>query len=136
MSGLYGGDILTLAGSLRDGALAAPTGTARKTAKLCGSEAEVDVRVEDGRIADFAQRIRACALGQASAAILAANVEGATCAEVRAARDQLHAMLKLDGDTPEGRFADLAKLREVKNYPARHASTLLPFEAAVAACGE
>lgn len=134
MSDLYSTDIITLAQSLRDGALANPDASVRKVSKLCGSEVEVDLSMVDGVISGFAQRVRACALGQASASILAAYIEGATCAEIQAARDALHAMLKLDGNAPEGRFAALGKLRDVKNYPARHQSVLLPFEAAAEAC--
>ena len=88
---------------------------------------------DDGRVVDFAQDVRACALGQASAAVLGANVIGADLAEIRSARDALRAMLKEGGPAPLGRFADLAVLEPVKDYPARHASTLLAFEAAVEA---
>ena len=134
MSDLYSGDILGLAQGLRDGTLAAPDASVRRVAKLCGSEIEVDLCVADGVVTEFAQRVRACALGQASAAILAKHVVGASCAEVAAARDALHGMLKLDGAAPLGRFAELGVLEGVKAYPARHASVMLAFEAAVEAC--
>jgi NifU-like protein involved in Fe-S cluster formation len=131
---LYSAQILTLAANMpRAGRLAAPDASAQKTAKLCGSTIVVDVAVEGGVVTDFAQDVRACALGQASAAILGARVVGADLAEIEMARDALRAMLKTDGPAPVGRFAELAVLAPVKDYPARHASTLLAFEAAVEA---
>ena len=133
---LYSDDILTLAQSLRDEALAAPDATVRRVSKLCGSEVELDLTLIDRVVTGFAQRVRACALGQASAAILKATVKGATCAELTSARDALHAMLKSDGPPPEGRFAALSRLKGVRDYPARHQSVLLPWEAAAEACRE
>jgi len=131
---LYSDRILALAANMpRAGRLDAPDASSEKTAKLCGSKVTVDVRVKDGRIVDFAQDVRACALGQASAAVLGANVIGADAEEIALARDALSAMLKSGGPAPQGRFADLAVLELVKDYPARHASTLLAFEAAAEA---
>jgi len=127
---LYSDRILTLAANLpRAGRLEAPDGSAERTAKLCGSWIAVDVRVTDGRITDFAQDVKACALGQAAAAVLGAHVVGATPEEVLAARDAFRAMLKAGGPPPAGRFADLAVLAPVRDFPARHASTLLAFDA-------
>ncbi len=131
---LYSAKILKLAADMpRAGRLAAPDASSEKIAKLCGSKVTVDVKVENGVIVDFAQDVRACALGQASAAILGAHVIGARIAEIEVARDALSAMLKADGPAPSGRFAELAVLEVVKDYPARHASTLLAFEATVEA---
>ncbi|TCS18181.1 iron-sulfur cluster assembly scaffold protein [Caulobacter sp. BK020] len=131
---LYSARILGLVANMpRAGRLAAPDASAEKTAKLCGSRIVVDVTVRDGRVTDFAQDVAACALGQASAAILGAQVVGADLAEIELARDALRAMLKSGGPPPEGRFAELAVLEPVKDYPARHASTLLAFEATVEA---
>ena len=131
---LYSARILTLVANIpRAGRLPAPDASAEKTAKLCGSRIVVDVRVEDGKVVDFAQDVAACALGQASAAVLGAQVIGATLGEIELARDALRAMLKTNGPPPAGRFAELAVLEPVKDYPARHASTLLAFEAAVEA---
>jgi len=87
------------------------------------------VAVADGRVADFAQEVKACALGQAAASVLGSNVVGANLEELETARRQLRAMLKDGGAAPDGRFADLALLEPVKDYPARHASTMLAFEA-------
>jgi NifU-like protein involved in Fe-S cluster formation len=89
----------------------------------------VDVVVDGDRVADFAQEVKACALGQASASVLGSNVIGASLSELELVRNQFRAMLKADGPPPDGRFADLSMLAPVKDYPARHASTLLAFEA-------
>jgi len=131
---LYSARILGLVANIpRTGRLAAPDASSEKTAKLCGSRIVVDVVVENGRVTDFAQDVSACALGQASAAILGARVIGADLSEIELARDALRSMLKSGGPPPEGRFAELAVLEPVKDYPARHASTLLVFEATVEA---
>ncbi|MDE2486929.1 MAG: iron-sulfur cluster assembly scaffold protein [Alphaproteobacteria bacterium] len=127
---LYSAKVLALAANLpRLGRLAEPDASAEKISKLCGSRVTVDVKVDGDRVADFAQDVKACALGQASASVLGANVLGASVQELESARDQFRAMLKEGGSPPEGRFADLAMLAPVKDYPARHASTLLAFEA-------
>ena len=131
---LYSARLLKLAANLpRVGRLADPDATSEKVSKLCGSRATVDVKVEGDRVADFAQDVKACALGQASAAVLGAHVIGASLAELETTRDAFRAMLKADGPAPEGRFAELALLAPVKDYPARHTSTLLAFEAAAEA---
>lgn len=131
---LYSARLLKLAANLpRVGRLADPDATSEKVSKLCGSRVTVDVKVEGDRVADFAQDVKACALGQASAAVLGAHVIGASLAELESTRDAFRAMLKADGPAPEGRFAELALLAPVKDYPARHTSTLLAFEAAAEA---
>ncbi len=137
MDDLYSSRILQLAADMpRAGRLIAPDASAERTAKLCGSRIRADVIVADGRVVDFAQDVEACALGQAAAAVLGANVIGATAYEIEDARDALRGMLKNRGGPPKGRFADLAVLEVVRDYPARHASTLLAFEAAAAATNE
>lgn len=131
---LYSAKLLKLAANLpRVGRLAAPDGSAEKVAKLCGSRVVVDVAVDGDQVVDFAQDVKACALGQAAAAVLGANVVGARLEEIEVARDAFRAMLKEGADAPDGRFSDLKMLAPVKDYPARHASTLLAFEATVAA---
>jgi NifU-like protein involved in Fe-S cluster formation len=131
---LYSAKLLKLAANLpRVGRLADPDASAEKVSKLCGSRIVVDVKVEGDRVADFAQDVKACALGQASAAVLGAHVIGASLEELETTRDAFRAMLKAGGPAPEGRFADLALLAPVKDYPARHTSTLLAFEAAAEA---
>jgi len=132
---LYSAKILRAAANMpRAGRLAAPDASAEKVAKLCGSRVTVDVVLKDGRIADYAQDVKACALGQAAAAIMGEHAVGASIDEIETARDALRAMLKAGGDPPEGRFADLAMLAPVKDYPPRHASTMLAFEATAEAC--
>jgi len=127
---LYSAKLLKLAANMpRAGRLAAPHASSEKVAKLCGSRVVVDVTVDGDRVADFAQEVKACALGQAAASVLGSNVVGASLGELETARKQLRAMLKDGADAPDGRFADLALLAPVKDYPARHASTMLAFEA-------
>jgi NifU-like protein involved in Fe-S cluster formation len=132
---LYSAKILGLAANMpHAGRLPAPQASAEKVSKLCGSRIVVDVALDDqGRVADFAQDVRACALGQAAAAVLGDRIVGADLAEIETARDALRAMLKSGGPPPEGRFSDLSVLQPVKDYPARHASTMLAFEAAAEA---
>jgi NifU-like protein involved in Fe-S cluster formation len=127
---LYSAQVLKLAANLpRSGRLAHPDASAEKVSKLCGSRVVVDVALEAGRVADFAQEVKACALGQAAAAVVGAHVIGATLEELEDARGRFRAMLKEGGPPPEGRFAELALLAPVRDYPARHASTLLAIEA-------
>lgn len=131
---LYSARILRLVAHMpRAGRLAAPDASSEKVSKLCGSRITVDVKMADGRVGDFAQDVQACALGQAAAAVLGENVIGATPEELEFAREGLRAMLKAGAPAPEGRFADLAVLEQVRDYPARHASTMLAFEAAAEA---
>lgn len=129
---LYSARLLKLAANMpRAGRLAKPQGTSEKVAKLCGSRVVVDVVLDGDRVADFAQDVKACALGQAAAAVLGTHVVGASLSEIEMARDAFRAMLKDGADAPVGRFSDLSMLAPVKDYPARHASTLLAFEATV-----
>jgi NifU-like protein involved in Fe-S cluster formation len=131
---LYSAKILSAAANTpRAGRLALPDGSSEKISKLCGSKITIDVAMADGAVSDFAQDVKACALGQAAAAVLGAHIIGATEAEIVGARDALYAMLKAGGPPPQGRFSDLAMLEPVKDYAPRHASTLLAFEAAVEA---
>jgi NifU-like protein involved in Fe-S cluster formation len=127
---LYSANLLRLAANMpRAGRLAAPDASVEKIAKLCGSRVVVDVVVDGGLVADFAQEVKACALGQAAASVLGAHVVGASLPELEVAVKQFRAMLKTGAPAPDGRFSDLAMLAPVKDYPARHASTLLAFEA-------
>lgn len=132
---LYSAKILGLAANMpHSGRLAAPDASSEKVAKLCGSRVIVDVKMDGDRVVDFAQDVKACALGQAAASVLGEHVIGATLGEIEVARDAFRAMLKAGGPSPTGRFADLAMLEPVKDYAPRHASTLLAFEATVEAC--
>ncbi len=131
---LYSREILRRTTQLQHvGHLSNPQATADKVAKLCGSTIHIELNMDGGVITDFAQQVQACALGQASAAILSQHVIGATTDEIFAARDALRSLLKGEPmDFPE-RFTDLQILASVKDFPARHASTLLAFEATSAA---
>ena len=133
IDGLYNSDILSLASRLRNERLTAPCASVRKVSKLCGSELELDINMQDGCVTEAAVRVQACALGQASAAILMERIEGASLPEIQEARDSLYAMLKSDGPAPTGRFERLSLLAGVAKYPARHTSTLLAFDAALEA---
>lgn len=131
---LYSGRILALAADIPHlGHLEAPSGSARKRSPLCGSTIAVDVAMKDGKVADFAQDVRACALGQASAAVLGEVVIGRTKAELEAARDALAAMLKTGGPVPAAPFDGYEVLIPARDYKNRHASILLALEATVEA---
>ena len=131
---LYSTRILALAADMpRTGRLADPDASARRRSPLCGSTVTVDLRVTDGRIVDYAQDVKACALGQASAAIVGANVVGLGRAEVQAARDALYAMLKENGPVPPAPFDGLAVLEPARDYKNRHASIMLAFDATLEA---
>lgn len=141
MDELYPTEILALAADIPHLGALPPgegrEGSARKRSMVCGSEVEVAVRLDaDGRIADIGLDVEACALGQAAASIFARHGIGASLDEMRAARDALEAMLTADGPAPEGRFAELAALEVVRDYPRRYASTQLAFKAGVAAMEE
>lgn len=130
---VYNARILDLAGNIgRIGRLDTPDASATRHSKLCGSRITVDLRMEGDVVVDYAQDVKACALGQAAAAVMANAVVGASASELRAARDGLFAMLKEGGSPPTGRFADLAYLEPVRDFKARHTSTLLAFDAVVA----
>ena len=130
---LYNATILRLAASIpHHERLPDPMATVEKRSPICGSRVTVDVNLDDdGRVAELGLLVRACALGQASSSIMGANVVGATAQELREVRDAVRAMLTGGGAPPEGRFADVAVLQPVRDYKARHASTLLTFEAVV-----
>jgi NifU-like protein involved in Fe-S cluster formation len=134
LNDIYNRRILELAGEIpRLGRLSDPDATATAHSKLCGSTVTVDVALRDGKVADFAQDVKACALGQASSSIMARNIVGSTPEELRELREQMRRMLKENGAPPAGKWADCAVLEPVRDYKARHASTLLTFDAVVSA---
>ncbi|ESQ74382.1 iron-sulfur cluster assembly scaffold protein [Asticcacaulis sp. AC402] len=134
---LYSREILRRTTQLQHvGRLAHPQGAADRTAKLCGSTIHVEVIMSADTVSDFAQEVQACALGQAAAAILSRSVIGATKDEIVAARDALRRLLKGDDTTFPKRFEDMQILTGVKDFPARHASTLLALEATVDAISD
>ena len=129
---VYNRKILAFAGNIeRIGRLENPDATATTHSKLCGSTVTVDLKMDNGIVIDFAHDVKACALGQASSSIMAQHVVGATSQELRKVRDQMMKMLKENGVPPEGRFEDLKYLEPVRDYKARHASTMLTFDAVV-----
>lgn len=134
LNDIYNKRIIELAADIpRLGRLAHPDGSATAHSKLCGSTVTVDLVLRDGVVADFAHDVKACALGQASSSIMARNIVGASPAELRDLREQVRAMLKENGPSPGGKWRDVAVLEPVRDYKARHASTLLTFDAVVEA---
>lgn len=137
LSELYSQRILEIAANQPvPGRLADADATARKTSRICGSSIEVDLKVSDGVIVGYGHEISACALGQTSAAILASNIVGTPVAEFTGVRADFAAMLKANGPPPGGKWQDLRFLEPVRDYPNRHASTLLAFEAVAEALGK
>ncbi|MGV8937021.1 MAG: iron-sulfur cluster assembly scaffold protein [Allorhizobium sp.] len=132
MDDIYNSRILEFAGNIeRSGTLPDADASALKHSKLCGSKVTVYLKMDGDRVVDFAHEVKACALGQASSSIMARHVVGASTSEIRTAREAMLAMLKADGEGPSGRFADMRYLKPVKDYKARHASTMLTFDAVV-----
>ena len=127
---LYSGRILELAADIPlTDRLQAPQASVKKRSPLCGSTVTVDLTMQDGRISDFGQDVKACALGQAAAAVLGGQVIGRNRAEIDQARDQLRAMLKSDGPVPTAPFDGFEVLLPAKDFKNRHASILLAIEA-------
>src|SRR3954454_12127711 len=138
LNDIYNNRILELAGNIpRIGRLAAADASATAHSKLCGSTVTVDLKMQDGTVTDFAHDVKACALGQASSSIMARNVIGAKADELRDLRETVRRMLKENGAPPaDGKWADIAVLEPVRDYKARHASTLLTFDAVVDAINQ
>lgn len=131
---LYSSRILALAADIPHlDRLETPQATVKKRSPLCGSTVTVDICVKDGRVAEYAQGVKACALGQAAASVVGSAILGTTRAQLETARDQLKAMLKSDGPTPDAPFDGLEVLRPARDYKNRHASILLALDASVAA---
>ncbi|MDF1601397.1 iron-sulfur cluster assembly scaffold protein [Mesorhizobium sp. YIM 152430] len=129
---VYNAKILGFAGNIeRLGRLSDPDASATAHSKLCGSTVTIDIRMHGDEVVDFAHEVKACALGQASSSIMARHVVGARAGELRSVRETMRRMLKENGSPPEGRFADLRYLEPVRDYKARHASTMLTFDAVV-----
>ena len=137
LNDIYNKRILELAGNIpRLGRLDAPDASARAHSKLCGSTVSVDLKVEGDVVTDFAHDVKACALGQASSSIMARHVVGSTAGELRVVREAMRRMLKENGAPPDGKWSDLGVLEPVRDFKARHASTLLTFDAVVDALGQ
>lgn len=129
---VYNAKLLEFAGNnSRLGQLQDYDASASAHSKLCGSKLTVWIKLDGDEIIDFSHEVKACALGQASSSIVAAHIVGAKGSDIRQVRDQMWAMLKDNGTPPEGRFSDLKYLEPVREYKARHASTMLTFDAVV-----
>ena len=134
LSDLYSEKILEIAGNVPAiERLTDADASVRRVSRICGSVIDVDVKLRDGVIVAYGHEINACALGQTSAAIVAREIVGTNAEEFRQVREQMTAMLKADGTPPGGKWADLKYLEPVRDYKARHTSTLLVFDAVVAA---
>jgi NifU-like protein involved in Fe-S cluster formation len=134
---IYNAKILALASDIpRVGRLAAPDATATAHSKLCGSTITVDLTMAGDVVTDYAQVVKACALGQAAASLVARHIVGLRAADLRMLRDRMRAMLKHNGAPPDGEFQDFAVLEPVRDFKARHASTLLAFDAVVDAIAQ
>jgi NifU-like protein involved in Fe-S cluster formation len=137
LNDVYNTRILELAGTIpRIGRLADPDASATAHSKLCGSTVTVDLKMDGDIVSDFAHDVKACALGQASSSIMARHVVGSHAGELRDLRDTVRRMLKENGQPPAGKWADIAVLEPVRDYKARHASTMLTFDAVVSAIDE
>lgn len=137
ISDVYNAKILGYAGNIpRIGRLDKPDASATAHSKLCGSTVTVDIRMDKGIVVDFAHDVKACALGQAASSIMASHVVGSSAAELRKVREEMRAMLKENAAPPTGRFEELKFLEPVRDFKARHASTMLTFDAVVDAIGQ
>jgi NifU-like protein involved in Fe-S cluster formation len=132
LNDIYNKRIIELAGNIpRIGRLAAPDASATAHSKLCGSTVKVDIKMEGPVVTDFAHDVKACALGQASSSIMARHVVGSNAEELRQLREAVRKMLKENGSPPEGKWSEIALLEPVRDFKARHASTMLTFDAVV-----
>jgi NifU-like protein involved in Fe-S cluster formation len=137
LNDIYNARILKYAATIpRLGRLAEPDATATAHSRLCGSTVTVDLKMKGGVVTDFAHEVKACALGQASSAIMAKTIVGASATELREVQGAMRRMLQESGPPPDGRFAELRFLEPVRDYKARHASTMLTFEAVVDAVNQ
>ena len=134
LNDVYNARILDLAGNIpRLGRLENPDASATAHSKLCGSTVTIDLKMDGPVVKDFAHDVKACALGQASSSLMARHVVGARAQDLRELRETVRKMLKENGPAPAGAWADFAVLEPVRDYKARHASTLLTFDAVVSA---
>jgi NifU-like protein involved in Fe-S cluster formation len=137
LNDLYNDRILELAANMPcTERLVRPDATAHAHSKLCGSKVAVDLKMDGDVVTAYGQEVKACLLGQTSAAVMGHNIIGSNVAELRAVAGQMRRMLKEGGEPPSGKWADLAVLEPVRDYKARHPSTLLVFDAVLDAIGQ
>lgn len=129
MNALYTRDIIRLAAQAPSGGLSRPDVSVTKTSRICGSTITIDVNIKDGRVTGYGQKIKACALGQASSAIVAANIIGKTRDDIAPVAEGVEKLLKEDGPAPKGEWAAYEKFIPARDHPARHSAIMLPFEA-------
>ncbi len=130
LTDIYNKKILSFAGNIpRLERLAQPDATVTEVSRTCGSQVTVDIKLDGDVVTDFGHDVKACALGQAASSIMARHVVGATSVELHRVRDQMRAMLKDGGPPPDGNWTDLEVLAPVIDYPPRHTSVMLTFEA-------
>lgn len=131
---IYSNRILELAAAIPHcERLKNPDATVTAHSKLCGSTVIVDLKMSGGKVTDYAQSVKACLLGQAAASVVGREIIGMTQSEMKAVAEKVRAMLKQNGPAPTGRWGDLAVLEPVRDYKARHPSTLLVFDAVLGA---
>jgi NifU-like protein involved in Fe-S cluster formation len=129
---IYSQQLLELAAAMpRTERLISPQVTAKAHSKLCGSRVEIDLVMEGDVVTDYGQTVRACLLGQTAASIMGREIVGSRADELRQVGAAMRKMLKEGGPPPTGKWADLALLAPVRDYKARHASTMLTFDAVV-----
>ncbi|EJF90747.1 iron-sulfur cluster assembly scaffold protein [Bartonella tamiae] len=129
---IYNKKILEYAACIEKvGRLVNPDATSTKSSRLCGSTVTVDLNISQGKVSDFSHEVRACALGQASSALMAKHIIGLSTNELKNLRDTIWLMLTENGTPPSGTFSEFACLQPIKDYKARHASTMLTFDAVV-----
>ena len=127
---IYSQQLLNLAAAMpRTARLSAPHATAQAHSKLCGSRVGIDLVMDGEVVTDFGQTVRACLLGQTAASIMGREIVGSSATELREVGAAMRKMLKEGGPPPTGKWKDLALLEPVRDYKARHASTLLVFDA-------
>src|ERR1700745_750346 len=137
LNDIYNKKNIEWAGNIpRLGRLPAPDASATAHSKLCGSTVKIDLKMDGPVVTDFAHEVQACALGQASSSIMARHVVGSTASELRELRETVRKMLKENGAPPQGKWAEIAYLEPVRDYKARHASTMLTFDAVVDPIGK
>src|SRR6201992_1462946 len=137
LNDIYNKRIIEVAGNIpRLGRLPAPDASATAHSKLCGSTVKIDLKMDGSVVSDFAHDVKACALGQASSSIMASHVVGSTASELRELRETGRKMLKENGPPPQGKWPNIGFLEPVRDYKARHASTMLTFDAVVDAIGQ
>jgi NifU-like protein involved in Fe-S cluster formation len=137
LNDIYNKRIIELAGNIpRLGRLSDPDASATAHSKLCGSTVKIDLKMDGDTVTDFAHDVKACALGQASSSIMASQIVGSTASELRELRETVRKMLKENGAPPAGKWDEIKFLEPVRDYKARHASTLLTFDAVVDAIGQ